>query len=289
MRDPARERAHGLEALGMPQSALQPLHLLLLALAFGDVADRAHHAVGVSLGIAQGPAAHVHPAHLAGQQDAHLDVVHRRPAGQVRLHRRPVTGPIVSVIRDEPVPFCAGTPDLSDGISEQLLGTGSDVELIGLQIPVVDAFVGAGQRQGVAFLGGPQLFLGAPARRDVGRHRARAQQFPGRVAHKQRGAVYPADLAADSDACVQLESFRIAFVRLSYQSLHSWAVLRVPREHVGHLLAVVDGDLGSHTPLLAPTWGAVELVRLHDPVGVAVACGFDSQGIAFLGPAQRRL
>src|SRR5262249_42559487 len=62
VRDAPGERTHRFEPLRVAQTLLQLLLLVLLALALVDVADRAHHAIGPAVCIAQRDPALIEPA-----------------------------------------------------------------------------------------------------------------------------------------------------------------------------------------------------------------------------------
>ena len=288
VRDAAGQRAHRLEPLGLPQAALQPRHLLLLALALGDVAQGTDKPIGRTVGIAKHGAPGAEPADLTvGHDEPHLVVV-GRPAREVRLQRRLHAFKVAGVVREDGLPLLTGPPRVSDGKAEQFLRARGKVGATGPKVPVENAFVRPHQGQRVALLGLPQFLLGPHALGHVGRRHARAQQLARRVTEVEDRAVHPADLPAPDHASVELQPLRVAVAVLVQQCD---AKARSSGWNGNRSSICCRGT--TPVPEAGPIARAVEATRRRGRrrrgFTVAVRRSLDGEGIALFGTPQRGL
>ena len=168
VRDAAGQRADGLELLRLAQLRFEPLALGLGVLALRDVFHRAGHAVRPALRRRARHAALAVPVPVPAVVQPVLDLEVRRLALQVGLASARRTGSTSSgwwrVLSIHTRRGCSGSADSS----EQFLRARRQEQDVAGQVPVPQAFVGAGHRELVALFGAAQRLLGALARVDVG-------------------------------------------------------------------------------------------------------------------------
>ncbi len=284
VRDPACERTHRLEVLGLAQSAFKPPQFLLLALAIRDVADRAHHSVGHTLRVPQGASALMQPTLAGRQQDPQFDVVHHCEASDVRVHGRTLSSNVFVVIPHELLPLLAAAPDLSRRDTQQFLGALRNVDSLRLEIPIEDAFVRTSERQCVALLRCAHFLFSTRSRGDIRRRYGHAQQSAGSVTHMEDRDMHPPHFAPANDARVELQPLDVvAYPLLFQQSNDPCTIIRMKREEVEHLLPLRNAQFRRQPPLLEQSGRRVERVLVGDPMRVAIGRRLDRQRIAFIG------